>query len=123
MEAISRGRLGKVKVVKAYIKAKFTLDYLGKEEPGCLGRLEEAAFHCREHSCQERDQLRRGSQHRRPLCLHGDLGAHGVPGGVPLGRLSLLEQALPGFKMLPIQDANNNLNLPFNKNLIRTALQ
>ena len=58
MEAISRGRLGKVKVVKAYIKAKFTLDYLGKEEPGCLGRLEEAAFSCREHSCQKRDQLR-----------------------------------------------------------------
>ena len=90
---------------------------LGKEEPGCLGRLEETALRCRDHSCEERDQLRRGSQHWRPLCLHGDLGAHGVPGGVPLGRLPLLEQAQPGFHMLPIQDMNNNLNMPFNKKI------
>ena len=73
--------------------------FSGKEEPGCLGRLEETAFRCREHSRQERYQLRRGPQHWRPLRLHGDLGADGVPRGVPLAGLSILEQALPGWQL------------------------
>ena len=76
------------------MRAKFT--FSDKTKPGCLGRLEKSAFRCREHSRQERYQLRRGPQHWRPLRLHGDLGADGVPRGVPLAGLSILEQALPG---------------------------
>ena len=69
----------------------------GKEKSRSSGRLEETVVRCGEPSLQEEDQLRRRPQHWRPLRLHGDLGAHGVPGWIPLGGLSLLEQALPGF--------------------------
>ena len=100
--------------------------FSGKTKPGCLGRLEETAFSCRDHSRQERYQLRRGPQHWRPLRLHGDLGADGVPRGAPLGRLSILEQALPGWhvsiKYRKILQASFFSNILV-KTLILTALQ
>ena len=49
--------------------------------------------------------------------IHGDLGAHGVPGWIPLGGLSLLEQALPGF--LAINSKQNHININSNSFAMR----